>query len=405
MNDLYRFTDLRHRCRPVLPLRKLAGVAAVLVLCLPLPIQTDVQAQSLKADFTIREWLEYDDNTLLSKDDPKDIVGSTTSPQVTISAETQTMTSELSARVDLRRHDDSQFDSTDLHLDWNNEHRGELTTLKLGAAVDLDTARTSELDSGVRIVSGVDRRRVNVSPGVEYSLTPVDFVDVSGSYTRTTYSSDDGNDFTDYQTISINPSFSHSFGPRDTGYVTLLMDRYETIEGTLVEIDSVGPVAGWNHRWNEMIDFGGYLGWRLSFTDVAGQSTDTSNGLSARFFWNYQDETDRINLRASQAITPQSNGTQVRASTVGGSWVHRINERFSTQLDTYVRHNSNLDGDQGNESTYFQFWPRLRYSLTEEWDLSPSYRYRTISRSDDNDADSHAFLVNISYDLDPVDLN
>jgi hypothetical protein len=74
-------------------------------------------------------------------------------------------------------------------------------------------------------------------------------------------------------------------------------------------------------------------------------------------------------------------------------------------LDANLRHNSNLDEDQGNESTYFEIWPRLRYNLTEEWDLSPSYRYRAISRSNDDDADSHAFFINITYDLDPIDLN
>ncbi len=380
-------------------------VTAVVALLLPLPIHTDAQAQTLKGKFTVEQWLEYDDNTLLSKEDPQAVLGSNTSPRMTLSATTPTLTSELTAQVDFRRHDDSQFDSTDLHLDWNNEHSGELTTLGLNATVDIDTVRTSELDSGVRIVSGVDRRRWSVSPSIEHSLTPVDFVQVSGSYVRADYSSDDADDFTDYQTFAVNPSFNHSFGPRDTGYVTLLMDHFETLEGTSVEIDSVGPVAGWNRRWNELIEFGGYLGWRVSFSDTEGQSNETSSGLSARFFWTYQDEQDRYSLRASNAITPQSNGTQVVAATISGNWNHRINERFSTELNAYLRHNANLEDDQDDESIYFEIWPRLRYHLTEEWDLSPSYRYRTISRSDDDDADSHTFLVNITYDLDPVDLN
>ncbi len=382
----------------------MAAVLVAAVLGLPQVFPSHAIAQSLKADFTVRQWLEFDDNTLLSREDPKSVTGSNTSPQVTLSAETPTVSSNLTGRIDLRRFDDSQFNSTDFHLKWDNTHRGELTKLGLNAALDLDTVRTSELDSGVRIVSGVDRLRWNLEPGFEYSLTPTDQVAVTGNYNRTEYGSDDSNDFTDYQTFSLRPAFRHAFGPLDTGFVMVLTDRYETLEGPSVTIDSVGPVAGWNHRWNELIDFGGYLGWRVSFTKLEGRSTDTSHGLSANLSWNYRDEEDRISLRASRAISPLSNGTQVQSDTVSGRWIHNINERISTQLDAYVRNNSDLDGGDGNDSTYFEVWPKFRYDLTDKWNLSPSYRYRTISR-DDGDADSHAFLVNITYDLENIDVN
>ena len=405
MNDLYRPTGLRPRCRSVLPTWKLAAVAAVAVLGLPQALPSDAIAQSLKADFTVREWLEYDDNTLLTRQDPKSVLGSTTSPQLKLSAETPTVSSDLTGRVDLRLFDDSQFNSTDFHLKSDNTLRGEVTELGLDAAVDYDTVRTSELDSGVRVVSGVDRFRWNVRPGFSYSLTPTDRVAATANYNRTEYLSDDSNEFIDFQTFSLNPEIRHAFGPLDTGFVMVMTDRYETLEGPSVTIDTVGPVAGWTHRWNELIEIGGYVGWRVSFSKLEGRSTETSNGLSANLSWTYRDEADRFSVRAGRSISPLSNGTQVQSDTVSGSWNHRINERISTTLDAYLRHNSDLDGGDGNDSTYFQVWPKLQYDLTENWNLTPSYRYRTISRDDGNDADSHAFLVNITYDLDTFDVN
>ncbi|HLO76287.1 MAG TPA: hypothetical protein VK196_07520 [Magnetospirillum sp.] len=352
-------------------------------------------AQTYTVQAGIQQSFEYDSNPLLSSRSPQEVGGSITAPQATLTAETETAKAELFGKVVANRFTDNDFDSNDVYLTAATSLRGQVTKVGLNAALDYDTTRTSELTGSGSTVAGVRHLRYGVTPDVEVKLSPVDTVSTTLSYGRTVY---DSARFTDYEDWAITPAWRRAFSPLDTGRVAIQASRFTSLDDQWNEVDSIGPMVGWERKLSERLRVGGAVGVRFSHArDYAGASTD-SQGYLANFTVDYQGLQDTLRFSYDRNLAPLGNGTQVQADQAEAGWVHGFGPVTYGELRAQLVHQTSLDTDQDQQRTYYDVEPRIRFQLTESWDLSPTYRYRHQTGGLGGDeADSHTVLLTVGY--------
>lgn len=342
-----------------------------------LSAQTPAVADDLMVQAKGTETVEHDDNPLVISRGVKSVTGSITAPEAIVNDDTPTTHVDLDTLLDFNEYDLADFSSTDVHSNFHSSYKGEVDSLGLNGGFDYDTTRTSELTSTGVNIAGIRHTGFNLSPQAGFGISPSDRIFLNASYLHSSYGSTTL--YTDYAFYSLSPSLQHEFSQQDTGFVSLEANRFETASGPQAGVDSIGPMVGWVRTLSERFTLSGSMGFQRSINQVPTSSVGNSSGTWSfiyDFDLAYRDQQDVLHLTSSRNSSPESNGAEALVTSFGVTEVHSVTTRFAAELSLQYQFESYTTRVTGVASDYMNVSPSLRYDLTDDLAVVPSYRYR-----------------------------
>jgi hypothetical protein len=357
-------------------------------------------AQGARAGVTLQatgnQSATWSSNPLLLTSGAKSLAGSTTSPELFFRDATPTSLVGLDARVDENVFDQSGYNSTDMHAATDLSETNARWLLGLKQNTDYDTTRTSEVAGyGTRAVS-TRHLGLTENPQITYRATATDSFSLGGAVTSSRYGS---HLYTDYETFSATPSYTHQIDPLNAAILSFQAQQYQTTYGPSLQVDSLGPSVGWQGKvtprftanaaigaeTTRQYDTGAPTGpWTWQYTYVAGLD--------------FKGTQDTISFNTARAQFPYGNGTEALQTSFNLSESRKITPLFSLDLGGVYQISTYQVSTPGNVRSYAEGNVGFTYHATERIDIKASYSYRyetlidTASAARDN-----AVMIGIGY--------
>jgi len=380
-------------CRTVLASIFLLGIVA------PQAFAADPPVGDLSAQAMVQQSFQHDSNPLLSSSGRKAVNGSVTSPEIILNDDSPVSHADLDSRVDVNEFDVKGFSSTDVHSTGHLNRTGELWQAALAATIDYDTTRTSEANASGINIAGIRHTALSLQPQATVNITPVDQAQIVTSYLRSLY--ENKNFYTNYETFGVTPTYQHSFTALDSGQVLLQTSRYQTLSGSPVTIDSIGPAFGWNRRLSERLTTAANVGAQEThFHHGPGSQLSDSSSLDYNFALSlgFQGQQDNIQLAFTRQLSPNGNGSESQTTSLNLTAGHKVTERLETDLQTsYQTYDFTGGVTTGAQSAYLTAAPKLLYHVTEALSVDVTYQYRQRDVNNGRAAQSNALTLNVIF--------
>jgi hypothetical protein len=375
-----------------------AAVALVVAPVLDAAVGT-AWAGNGAVQFILPERLEVDSNPLMLRHGAERVMGSVTSPEIGVSSDTPTDHFGINTRVDRSFYDVKGFSSTDVHSRANVKTKGEVWEAGLSATFDYDTTRTSEQEASALNIAGIRHTGLTLSPLLTTTLSETDSLILNPSLTHSYYANKLL--YTNYTVYAFNPSYQHSFDPRNTGMVILQSSRYQTERMPRTVIDNIGPALGWTSAVSEKLTATVTAGVRRTMPEY-----DPASRTVAKDTWNYgyslsltyKGEQDLINLDVSRAPNPYATGTQAETTVFTLTETHTLTPTLSYTVSVSDQQSKSTSGGITNDMTSLSLLNRLTFHLTETVDLGVEHRIRErMSDPGEGRALGNLFMARIVY--------
>ena len=368
-------------------------VAAVSLLALPSKM---VRANDLTFAVIGAEKGSWSSNPLMVTKNAKPLTGSTTSPEFIIKDTTDTATLGLDARADENLFNQTSYNSTDGHATVSASEQGQLWSVQLQQQTDYDTTRTSE-PSNYGFTPIVTRHTgLSASPQITYAPNASDQISLAGSVTSSQY---DNKTFTNYETFSATPTYSHNFNERNAAQFMLQAQRYQATKGSSVSVDSAGPSIGWKTSLSPRFTASATVGAQTSRQYNAGVATSP-------WAWQYvfstdvafKGEQDTINLNSARTQTPYGNGTDALQTSFGLTESHNLNSHISLNFGANYLTATYQVSSTGNLGSLTTGTVGATYHATETLDVTTTYQYRTETLTNESKTpQDHSGTINLVY--------
>jgi hypothetical protein len=346
----------------------------------PVPVPLSVQG-------IVSQSFQYDTNPLLTDTGVKAVFGSITQPEVILTGATSVLRLDWDTKLDIRQFDAAHFSSNDVHTTATGTAIGEVTFAKLAMTFDYDTTQTSELlTSGVN-VAGIRHTGLTVAPELGAILTETDQFIVDGSFQEGIYA--DTRIFTNFQSLTLDPSFVHNFTTEDAGSVIVQASHFATTTGAPGSDDSIGGGLGWQRHFSERLlgSISGGGNWNESATGADGPFTPAVSKSTIGYFYNvgldFTGELDKIHAAASRGLLPEGVSVEAVQTSLNLAETHAFTPNLSATVSASYQKNSYTGAEVGNAAAFFggasgsvETDASLQYRLTESLAVSPSFRYR-----------------------------
>ena len=395
----------RGRCRAVLALALLAvaGWGGKAAADPPTSAGTSsLPVGDIFARVMINESLRHDSNPLLMAAGRKPLSGSVTSPEFIVYGDDPTHHVDLDNRVDVNEFDLRGYSSNDLHSTSHFSATGLTWQAAIQGTVDYDTTRTSEETASGINIAGIRHTGVLLAPQVILNVTPLDQFQLAGTVQRSHYA--DPRFYTDYDVLSLSPSYQHSFTSLDAGQIMLQASRYETRTGPSITIDNIGPAFGWTRRFSERFSASANVGMQeMMFHYGPGIPLRATSSLNYNFGMTigYQGQQDSLQFSASRQPSPNANGSESQSMSVSLNMIHRITPRLEADLATsYQRYDypGQTGATQpGLQSSYLSAAPKVLYHMTDSFSVDLTYQIRQRELASGSSALSNGVLLNFVY--------
>ncbi|MDP9128212.1 MAG: outer membrane beta-barrel protein [Pseudomonadota bacterium] len=338
----------------------------------------------------------YETNPLMVTKGATTLYGSTTSPQLILQDDTPTTQLDLNALVNENLFNESNFDSTDLHVKAGLNKQMQRWGAGIQGATDYDTTRTSELTTYGTNVAPVRHLGVSLTPQTTFAPTAVDKLSLAATAAMSTYQS---SVFTDYETFSVNPTYTHTFDPLNSGNISLQAQRYQTTKGPSNKTDSVGPTVGWVGILTPRLTAKANVGVQESRQSGANV---TSSSWTLNYIFSgdisFKGQQDVADLNASRAQYPFGNGSEALLTTVALTDIHQLNARLALNVGLSYQTGEYQASANGDLKSLLSANSGLTYHATDHVDVTATYQYRyeTLNGVSGN-AQDNAVTLGVSY--------
>lgn len=381
---------LRFSLRPALRRLTLAGLPAAILLG-SLPSHAEWTLQTIGS-----ESATYETNPLLLAHGAQSLYGSNTAPEIVFKDETPTRTFSSDTTVNYQYFDHTSFNTTDVHEKIGFDKKIQRWEGALPAQFDYDSTRTSELTNFNRVTKPVQHLGYSFSPDLTFEVNPVDKLGLAGYYTKSEY---DKTTFQDYQSYSITPSFTHSFDPKNTGIFQIEAQRYQTVTGPNITVETVGPSIGWVAILTPRLSGKATVGVQESQQYGSGavaRGWSLNNIFSGNLDFNGQEDTSHLLFSRSQY--PFNNGTEALLTSISLTDTHNINENFSLNLGGSYQYATYQASANGNFGSMLGGNGGLAYHVTQHVDLTSAYQYRRETLTGTSGTiEDHTITIGIVY--------
>ena len=360
------------------------------------PLRQGTAVTGLTLQATGTETGTWSSNPLLLTEGATPLWGSTTSPELVFKDTTPESQLNVDARVDENVFNQSTFDSTDVHATTGLTTQNQRWTAGLQQQTDYDTTRTSELTNYGLAPVVARHLGLSVAPQIGFNSTPVDTFSLMGSAAMSQY---DSNLYTNYETLSATPSYTHRFDPQNAGIILLQGQQYQTTKNNATKIDSVGPSVGWQTVLSPRFAANAAIGAQTSRQYEFGNAVDPwtwaytfSGGLA------FKGEQDTINLSTARQQFPYGNGTEALQTSFSFSEAHALNNLFSLNFGASYISSTYQIGGAGNLKDLGSGNIGLAYHASERLDLTTAYQYRYETLTGESKtAQDNSITVSLAY--------
>lgn len=336
---------------------------------------------------------EFDDNARLRTAGSDVIYGSTTSPESRYRYRSPTLDVNVFGRLDFSRFNEDVFNTEDQELRTTSTYSTERGLFTLDAEFERDSTRTSEVDDTGNFETIATKLGYSVNPSYSYQATQRDLLRVNFGYAGADY---DTRSFTGYKFFSAGAGWENLFSRSTTLSVSGTASRQDANNGT--QSDSYVLQAGVVHSFSPRLRVSGFAGPRYS---EEKSSTSKETGIGVQFAagvdYSYSPQTT-ISAQLSQSVAPSSGGSSRERLTANVTANHRFLPRLAFSLATYFQDDSDPNANStSSDRTFLSVSPQLRWQITQDWDLSASYRFRWQERNQGAAATSNAVIVGLNY--------
>ncbi len=390
-----------------------------------------LSGMAMATDYSLEGVVRYnaghDDNLQLSEQ-PDSSLSQTTSGRLNFSGASEQTQAGIDAQLWMRRYNSSGFDSDDQAITTHLAHRSERNQWSLDFSAIRDSTLTSELLDSGRLESAERHEQYAVTPGWSYQLSEKDLLSLQGSYVISSYS---GESYTDYDYWQTQLLWTHSLTERLRAFVSFDHSDYQSQALQYPDSQTYatastenGLQVGGDYQLSENISASLLVGKSRSENDVqigdplnycarfsgtpqqvffplcALQDTETSlatyKGSIA-----FTRERSQFSLSASRGTEPSSNGYVQQTDQANLAWQHRAFEQGTIRLSaTFGKTDASDDRSSRSREPARDFlFTTLSYThtLSEEWSIDFSYRYRTQKYETSDRVESNAGFAGISW--------
>lgn len=415
---------VRRVARPALP-----GLAVLLAWSCP----TDAAEYFVRP--TMSAGLDYDDNRrLLDSDESEDtdVLTQRYLPALLFGVRTPAVNTSGIAQAEIIQASDDELDRTnglmrlktiyttprdlwDVEVDWRQD-----TTLNTSIVEPSPEGDVVEPDEGTdfdvlgRVQQQVQRTRVQFQPTWTHVLTPKLNLELAYRFRSTMFEDvpdpdpEDRID-RDLQDSTINRVFgelAYQLTPIDT-----LIGRvgYAHFDSDSSVFDQGSVLGGLGHSFSETFNAELLLGATYTTFEEGARGTDPADSGDDTTFAVYLTAEKKLRTGSVTAFFQRDVGG-------GGFGLARRSTQLDVLWDTVIvpdrwffslagaafRTDSISQGEGGDDRSYLQIQPRLRWQFSRQLALDISYRYRVNDRDGpDNTAESNAGIIGLVFNFDP----
>ena len=412
---------LRRVARPALP-----GLAVLLAFASP----TDAAEYFVRP--LISAGLDYDDNRRLDPDNPKTVTTQRYFPTLLFGVRTPAVNTSGIARAEIIQADDDELDRTngfmrlntiyttprdlwDVAVEWRQDSTLNTSIVDPGEAVgepfaddslapDVDERPDADVRDLVR--QEVQRTKVKFRPTLTHVLTPKLNLELGYRFSSTTFEDVPGTTLEDSTENTVLGELAYQWTPIDT-----LIGRvdYAHFDSDASVFDQGSVLGGLGHSFSETFNAELLLG--ATYTTFEEEASAGNPGDSG------DDTTFAVYLTVEKELRTGSVAAFFQRDVGGGGFGFA---RRGTQLDVLwdtvivpdrwffslageaFKTDSIQEANSGDDRSYVQIVPRLRWQFSRQLALDISYRYR---RNDpegglDNTAESNAGIIGLVFSFD-----
>ena len=406
---------LRRVAHPALP-----GLAVLLAFASP----TDAAEYFVRP--TISAGLDYDDNRRLDRVNPKTVTTQRYFPTLLFGVRTPAVNALGIARAEIIEADDDELDRTngfmrlnttyttprdlwDVDVEWRqdstlNTSIVDPSIVEPGEVV-VETPTDTDFDVRGRVRQEVQRTKVRFRPTLTHVLTPRLNLELGYRFNSTTFEDVPGTGLEDSTVNTVLGELAYQWTPIDT-----LIGRadYAHFDSDTSVFDQGSMLGGLDHSFSETFNAELLLGATYTtFEEEASGDTPADSG---------DDTTFAVYLTVEKELRTGNVAAFFQRDVGGGGFGFA---RRGTQLDVLwdtvivpdrwffvlageaFRTDAIEQGDSGDDRSYAQIQPRLRWQFSRQLALDISYRYRvTNPEGPDNTADSNAGIIGLVFFFD-----
>lgn len=349
---------------------------------------------------TASVFAEQNDNVRLSTTSKVDAASLGVSLAAALKRETPDSKVSLQPGLRMQRYSsNSDLDSTDISLQGSATQAYERVQLgATGAYVD-STTLTSEFEDSGNLRSRIDRTRFDLSPFVQYKLTPISSLKLATSYSKVNY--EEGNPFGyyDYDQVRVDGTYSHTLTQRTQLSATVYSSQYKA-DAINNEATTLGGQLGMSYKMSEDTSFNGMVGGYSTDTDYTIGGVPVKQSASGALYSLGVSHSARLTTYSAslgRQILPSSTGEVRREDRLSFGINHKLTQRLELRGDAVFLDNNYLNANT-NDRKYRSIGGGMYWHLDPLWTLSASYRnsYQKYDISNDT-AESNRFNVSVIF--------
>ncbi len=396
---------------------KLFGILSVLGFFLPLTYSIAAHSSEKLLEASVSASAEYNDNLFLTTT-PHDSVSSIViTPSLSGIIKEQNWQVKLNTRLRINQYSENALDSTGQLFNLAGQYSAERNIFSVSVGHDLiSSLSTNSADFGISSQQ-VERKTQSVSPQYTRLLTERLTLNLSYSYSDTDYTNEDTRFIASY-TDTGSVLFRYNLTEKDQVSINIQAVDY-TRKDRLGDTQLLDVNLGFDHKFSKT----------LSVDFVVGASKRNSTNL----------QTTALDFFGTIILIPQEIGAKTRGNNLAlgvkqiletGSIAARVDRNTTTNsfggLDEieklvisydnslsslwrytiatkYVNTTSVSAATTSNDREVLSFEAKTYYSLTQNWNMSLTYRYsqrkfRTVS-SAEGTPDSNRLQIGLTYNL------
>ncbi|QKT02484.1 outer membrane beta-barrel protein [Ectothiorhodospiraceae bacterium 2226] len=366
----------------------------------------------------------YDDNVTLNATDQTSASGVVVAPELLLRRNTEI--TRLDGRIALRL---ARYPGQDLadrdegRFDVRARRRGERSTWGINALYRQDTTLRAAFDDISADEPGLDepiaddpalddpdlgvfnvrvrRSRLDLSPRWEYALDPRTSVNAGYRFQSLSYGDHEALDegaLRDSERHRLHTGMAYALTERTRLTGTLMVERLR-VDDLDAQTDNYELRAGFRHDLRETLEASLEAGVRRTEFDVPEGDEGTSTGWVMDSGLAYRTDLMRIRGFLRRTVQQSFDGRALETDRAEVRVSRDLTSKLEMVLGAHVLRAEALsvDGTQPARN-YYEVEPQLRWSMTEEWSLASSVRYRRNKPENGEAAESRALFLGVTYE-------
>ena len=364
---------------------------------------------------------EYNDNIFLTTL-PHDAVSSLIiTPSLSGIIKEQNWEVKLNSQLRVNRYSEHNLDSDGQLFDLTGQYSAERDIFSINVGHDVISSLSSNsTDFGVSTIQ-VERKTQDVSPEYTRLLTERLVLTLSYTYSDTDYKNNEGARFVASYTETASAALRYNLTEKNQISINLQATDY-TRKDRLGDIQLFNINLGLDHKFSDTLS--GNLAVGTSKRDSTNLQTTAldffgttilipqeigieTNGNTFSLGINQVLETGSVGARASRNTTTNSFGGLDESDNFAINYDEKMSALWRYSLSANYKNTTSISAATTSTDREVLFLEaKTNYSLTQDWNMSLSYRYsqrkfKNISTAGDT-PDSNRLQIGLTYNLPPL---